>query len=160
MDYTKKENEFQLQNNTKKFSKVFKLEQEIRNLQRRIHSPKVDLIERENSYFVRMEVPGVLRSDLKFQLKEDQILLVSGCKSSEVKEEGQKEVYRECKYNEFMRRVKLPGKVLGLDPAPVLENGVLSLNFMKNQEELEQMDFTTNVSNWADSTNVTSWADQ
>ncbi len=141
------QNHFKFQN--KKLSKVFLLEQENRNLQRRIHSPKVDLVERNDHYFVRIEVPGVSQENLKFQLNDDQILLVSGIKKSDIQEEGEKVVYRECKYNEFMRRVKLPGKVKCMNENYTLTNGVLLLEFAKQIEPLPFEDYNPTAS-WAD----------
>jgi len=55
-------------------------EEEFKNLQKRLHSPKVDLFERDSSYFVTIELPGVDSNSLKITFKDDQILFVSGSK--------------------------------------------------------------------------------
>ena len=68
---------------TYKNSKIFKLEEEIKNLKKRIHSPKVDLIERDNCYLIKVELPGVIKDSIKIQIKEHQIILISGSKNTD-----------------------------------------------------------------------------
>lgn len=123
---------------TYKNSKVFKLEQEIKNLKKRIHSPKVDLIERNNFYLIKIELPGVIKDSIKIQIKEHQIILISGRKNSDNILESDNIIYRESKYEDFMRRIKLPSTIKytslkqnNLD----FENGVLYLNFEKSKQE-------------------------
>lgn len=121
-----------------KNSKVFKLEQEIKNLKKRIHSPKVDLIERDNLYLIKIELPGVIKESIKIQIKEHQIVLISGKKNQDNIIESDNVIYRESKYEDFMRRIKLPStiKYISLKQNNLnFENGVLYLNFEKSKQE-------------------------
>jgi HSP20 family protein len=117
-----------------KNSKVFKLEQEIKNLKKRIHSPKVDLIERDNLYLIKIELPGVIKESIKIQIKEHQIVLISGKKNQDNIIESDNVIYRESKYEDFMRRIKLPStiKYTSLNQGNLnFDNGVLHLTFQK-----------------------------
>ena len=106
------------------------LERELRTFKKRIHTPKVDLLEFKESYMIKMEIPGVLKEDLKIELKENHFVLVSGIKRNTDHPDA-KEIYRECKYDEFTRRVKLPGFVKLDIVNGTFVNGVLCLRFSK-----------------------------
>lgn len=131
-----------MNNNKNEFGKVTyknkqknnnNLELELKNLQRRIHSPKVDLIERQQYYLVRIELPGVTRDSIKIQIKEHQIILISGSKNIEDTLDQDRIIYKESKYNNFVRRIKLPNpiKYFNLNQKLNLENGILYLQFEK-----------------------------
>lgn len=105
---------------------VFKLN----NLENRIHSPKVDLVEDGNVYVVKMEVPGIDQKNTSVKLKDSQFLLVTGTKQEEHTEEtqdsqGHQIVYKESKYGSVTRRVKLPSTITKFTTS--LSNGVLQI---------------------------------
>jgi len=106
---------------------------QLKNLERRIHSPKVDLTERDKFYLVRIELPGVTPESIKIQIKEHQIVLVSGSKLETPTLETDRIIYRESKYNNFVRRIKLPGpiKYFNINEPLNFSNGVLYLTFEK-----------------------------
>jgi HSP20 family molecular chaperone IbpA len=110
-------------------------EEEFKNLQKRLHSPKVDLFERDSSYFVTIELPGVDSNSLKITFKDDQILFVSGSKLKDYILNTDKIIYRETKYNDFNRRIKLPGLVEKENYTLDLNQGVLILNIKKKLTE-------------------------
>ena len=140
----------------KNFNNVSRLEQSLKNLQKKIHSPKVDLVERDNSYLVRIELPGITLDSLNIEIKESQILLISGNKTTNNLYETDRVVYKESKYDKFMRRVKLPGKIKAIDfnkDNLDFVNGVLNLTFEKDLNVLvNNLSFETiNLNeNWAD----------
>ena len=123
---------------------------EFKNLQRRIHSPKVDLVERDQFYLVRIELPGVTPESTKLQIKDQQILFISGSKKLEDSYETDRVIYRESKYNDFVRRIKLPGpiKFFNLNQKLNFSNGVLYLKFEKViSSDLEQLNENTSNKN-------------
>lgn len=140
----------------KNFNNVSRLEQSLKNLQKKIHSPKVDLVERDNFYLVRIELPGIKLDTINIEVKESQIVLISGSKYVNDIYETDRIVYKESKYDKFMRRVKLPGKVkvTNFDKDKFdFVNGVLNLSFEKDIDNLnnnlsfENFEIT---GNWAD----------
>lgn len=128
MQNTRKQIKKQKSEETRQFT--FKdLLDEVNTLKKHQHSPKVDLSESVDQVIVRMEVPGMNHSSLKLQLRDAQILLVSGVRptTSPVKFTL---IYSECSYGNFMRRVKLP--TLVYDQYHVhIEDGVLNISFNK-----------------------------
>jgi HSP20 family molecular chaperone IbpA len=140
----------------KNYNNISRLEQSLKNLQKKIHSPKVDLVERDNSYLVRIELPGITLDSLNIEIKESQILLISGNKTTNNLYETDRIVYKESKYDKFMRRVKLPGKIKAIDfnkDNLDFVNGVLNLTFEKDLNVLvNNLSFETiNLNeNWAD----------
>jgi HSP20 family molecular chaperone IbpA len=130
---------------------------EIQNLHRRIYSPKVDLIERGNSYFIRIELPGVEKSSIKINVKDDQIVFISGKKQYDEILKTDKVIYKESKYNDFTRRVKLPNCII-YDSNDQLDfkDGILKIYFTKKEtnESLENK-----VVNFEDLEKGVSWAD-
>lgn len=157
----------------KKKSSNLNYEQDIRNLQRRIHSPKVDLIERDNCYLVRIELPGVDKETIKVNIKDNQIVFISGSKYNSNILETDKVIYRESKFNEFTRRVKLPSKVLRFNNRLDFNNGILNLSFdkkpqseqyveqsvEKSVDSVEQLADSVEQIDFKDFNKSTSWAD-
>lgn len=84
------------------------LQQKIRTLQKRVVSPKTDLLENDTHYIVRMET---LVKTFRWKILEDNVLLVTITKEMDTYDSDTKEIYRETKYGEVKRRVKLPGNV-------------------------------------------------
>ena len=127
--------------------------QGLKNLERRIHNPKVDLVERNSNYLVRIELPGVTPESIKIQIKDHQIVLVSGSKLQEPINETDRVIYRECKYNNFIRRIKLPEpiKFFNINEKLHLTNGVLYLTFERelSSKTLNEINLNENV-NWSE----------
>lgn len=113
------------------------------NLQKRVDSPKVDLVENGDHYIVKMEVPGLKIDDLMVKLKDSQFLLVSGNKNEEHTKETQDSnshviVYKESKYGSFTRRVKLPTLIKyknGISTS--IEDGVLVIICKKENPNIK-----------------------
>lgn len=135
---------------TSKQSKISKLQQEIVNLKKRIHSPKVNLIERNNFYLIKIEIPGVIKESINVQIKENQIVLISGNKHQDELYDTDRIIYRESKYNDFIRRIKLPSIIKHTEVNNTnlnFQNGILYLSFEKQ--------IVNNISKES-----TSWADE
>ncbi len=139
----------------KKHNNYEKLENDVKNLQRQIYSPKVDLISSDDSFKVRIELPGVQKDTIKVQLKEQQIVLISGVRNSLLMSdlsETDKIIYSETKYGNFIRRVKLPEIVeqfyFNINNLELVD-GVLYLQFKKKGNAIVNQYLDENV-NWSD----------
>jgi HSP20 family molecular chaperone IbpA len=119
---------------TKESTKNSRLEDEIVLLRKRMNNPKVDLVEKGDKYYVRMETSGNIEN-INIELTESQVLILSFSKPFPEKDENERVVYRECRYGKFIRRVKLPSKVRLISKDNlVYNNGVLNLEFLKIDE--------------------------
>lgn len=113
---------------------------ELNNLKKYQHSPKVDLHERNNSYIIRMELPGLSSKDINVQLRDNQFLLISGNKQNFTNQETDTVIYNECHYGNFMRRVKVPSPVNKNTIKTNTSNGVLVLTVDKLPHVEEHVD--------------------
>jgi HSP20 family protein len=102
-------------------------------LQKRINSPKVDLYENDSQVLVKIELPGMDKETIRVNLKESQILLVGGVKSEEDYSNFTNK-YKECRYNNIMRRIKLPSHVY-YNKNFTYVDGVFTITFDKKTKD-------------------------
>lgn len=95
-----------------------------------LRTPRMDLIDREDEFLVRAELPGVTKDDLTVDLT-GQTLTIKGERRREEKEtEG--EYYRaEISRGTFSRSIHLPEEVDEKDIKAEFENGVLEIRLPK-----------------------------
>jgi len=95
--------------------------------------PAVDLVEQDDSYVLRADLPGVREQDVKVEV-HDNVLTVSGERRSAQEDQG-KGYYRvERSSGSFSRSLVLPE---GIDPQAVharIENGVLEVSIPKPEQ--------------------------
>lgn len=113
---------------------------ELNNLKKYQHSPKVDLHERNNSYVIRMELPGLSKEDISIQLRDNQFLLISGNKVDLTSQQDDNTIYKECHFGNFMRRVKVPTHVYKNSIKTTMSNGVLVVTVDKLPHVEEKID--------------------
>lgn len=88
--------------------------------------PAFDVIESEKDYMIRVEAPGVKKSELNVTLK-DGVLTVSGEKKVEESEDSDYYTHRESCYGRFSRSFRLPDDVEEKKIKSAYKNGVLSI---------------------------------
>ena len=98
-------------------------------------SPKVDIIENENSYEVHLAVPGANKDDFKVEVN-DNYLTVSGERkfTNEKKEKNYHAV--ETQYGSFSRSFTLPENVDGTKINAKYNNGILELVIPKDEKKV------------------------
>ncbi|MEN9353941.1 MAG: hypothetical protein RL318_1266 [Fibrobacterota bacterium] len=93
--------------------------------------PAVDVIEREGSYALRLDLPGVAREDVKIETKDD-TLTISGHRKAP--ESGKGYRYCESGYGDFSRSFSLPKTVDREAIAARFDNGVLEVTLALKPE--------------------------
>ncbi len=88
--------------------------------------PAMDVVENDNDYTVRIDLPGVDPDDVKVEI-EDHTLTVSGQIGDTVEHEGDRYHYRERYYGAFQRSVRLPNTVDTEHIDANFESGVLNI---------------------------------
>lgn len=97
------------------------------------YSPKVDILENQEGYVLRAEVPGFTKDELKIEY-HDSVLTLSGQKKTETEVNEENHVHREIKTGKFVRAFKIPG--IDADKVSAkLENGIISLSLVKQEEK-------------------------
>lgn len=80
----------------------------------------------DGKYTVRVELPGVKQDDIDIAVRDD-MLVVTGEKREDRKEEGESYFFSERRYGAFRRAFRLPQDVSQDDIAANFEDGVLTV---------------------------------
>lgn len=95
--------------------------------------PAVDIIEKENDFNIKVELPGVDKKDVKITVQND-VLTIQGEKKQEC-EKKDEDYYRvERCYGSFQRSFTLPSSVASDKIDASYENGILTLSIPKLEE--------------------------
>ena len=98
-----------------------------------VWAPQTDLIETDDSFQLRLDVPGMTKSDIDINL-QNRTLTVSGERESETKEESEEYVRVERAFGSFHRTFTLPDAVDDENIKATYDNGVLSIHVPKTEE--------------------------
>jgi HSP20 family protein len=102
------------------------------NVGNEIWNPPANVVERPDSYQIKVELPGISRSDIHVTLS-DNILSVRGEKRAETTSEGETCRCQEVNYGTFERTMSLPNAA-EQDVDAQFQNGVLSITVKKRKE--------------------------
>ena len=95
--------------------------------------PAIDLIEKENEFLAKVELPGVSKDDVKITL-QDNILTIRGEKKNE-KETSDSNYHRfERSYGSFHRSLALPSTVNNEKVDAQYKDGILTISLPKAEE--------------------------
>jgi HSP20 family protein len=95
--------------------------------------PAVDIIERENIFDIRIELPGVKKEDVKITVNNG-VLTVKGEKKVEQEKKGENYHRVERSYGSFQRSFNLPTTVSSDKIEASYDNGVLNVSVPKIEE--------------------------
>lgn len=96
--------------------------------------PRIDIVENDESYSLKAELPGMDRKDVNIVVEKG-VLRIEGEKKEETKRENGKYYHFEREYGKFSRSFALPD---GTDAAQIqakMSNGVLELTITKAEKE-------------------------
>jgi HSP20 family protein len=101
-------------------------------------SPRLDMFEDENAYFMKVDVPGVKEKDLELSVTNDVLTLKGkrdqGTEEDESKKKGRRYQREERMYGIFQRTVPLPMPVDSDKVDAKLRDGVLYITLPKKEE--------------------------
>ncbi|MFQ5864259.1 MAG: Hsp20/alpha crystallin family protein [bacterium] len=96
-------------------------------------SPKVDISEDNDNFYLHVELPGIKREDVKVSY-EDGLLTITGEKKAE-KEEKDLNFHRvERAFGKFERSFRMPTNIINDKIDAQFQNGVLSIILPKAEE--------------------------
>lgn len=90
-------------------------------------APALDIEEKDDNYFVTVDLPGLKKEDIKIDL-QNSVLTISGERTREMKGEGR---YSERAYGRFQRSFTLPQQVDVEKIEARFEDGVLHVTLPK-----------------------------
>ncbi|CAL2233725.1 unnamed protein product [Prunus armeniaca] len=94
-------------------------------------STPADVKEYPNSYVFVVDMPGLKSGDIKVQVEDDNVLLISGERKREEEKEGAKYVRMERRVGKFMRKFVLPENANVEAISAVCQDGVLTVTVEK-----------------------------
>ncbi|KAK3041715.1 hypothetical protein RJ639_000639 [Escallonia herrerae] len=90
-----------------------------------------DVKEYPNSYVFITDMPGLKSGDIKVQVEDDRVLVISGERKREEEKEGAKYVRMERRIGKFMRKFVLPENANIEAISGVCQDGVLTVTVQK-----------------------------
>ncbi|XP_043707633.1 17.3 kDa class II heat shock protein-like [Telopea speciosissima] len=94
-------------------------------------STPADVKEYPNSYVFIIDMPGLKSGDIKVQVEEDNVLLISGEPKREEEKDGAKYLRMERRVGKFMRKFVLPENANTEAISAVCQDGVLTVTVQK-----------------------------
>ena len=93
----------------------------------RMWAPAIEVLERNDKFVVRVDLPGMKKEDLKIEVTHDE-LTIEGERKTETEEKKEQGFYRtERTYGSFYRRIGIPEHVKAEDAVAAFKNGVLEI---------------------------------
>jgi HSP20 family protein len=96
-------------------------------------APVVDIVEDENEYLIKAELPEVKKEEVKVTVQDD-VLTISGERMFEKEEKGRKYHRMERDYGSFARSFTLPEDADGEKVAAEFKDGVLKVHLPKSEQ--------------------------
>jgi HSP20 family protein len=96
-------------------------------------SPRVDIVENENEFVIKAEIPEVKKEDVKVSV-DNGVLTLKGDRRQEKEEKGKKFHRVERYYGSFTRSFTLPENVDGAKVKASFKDGMLSLQIPKTEK--------------------------
>ena len=92
----------------------------------RVWAPELEVFERENKFFVRVDLPGLKKEEVRIEITHDELTIEGERKLA--KEEKQEGFYRsERTYGTFYRRIQIPEHVKAEAAVATFKDGVLEI---------------------------------
>ncbi|OGI07503.1 MAG: hypothetical protein A2Y40_07295 [Candidatus Margulisbacteria bacterium GWF2_35_9] len=99
--------------------------------------PKANIIGKENSYLIALDVPGISKDEISLAFK-DNVLTISGERKNEKNEDKETYISREVSYGKFSRSFTLPE---GVDTEKIdaqFKDGVLEVTVPKPEKQIQK----------------------
>ncbi|RKX88382.1 MAG: Hsp20/alpha crystallin family protein [Spirochaetes bacterium] len=96
-------------------------------------SPAVDVVEGDQNFIIRCELPGLDQSDLDLSVVSN-VLTIKGEKKDRNKEKQTVYFKKECWSGSFQRTISLPNSADTEKISAVLKDGILSIELPKKEE--------------------------
>jgi HSP20 family protein len=110
-----------------------------------VRMPIFDMVDKEDRYELKVEVPGIEKEKLKLKATKDSIeISAKQSKEEESKDKRTRFVYNERSYNSFYRSIPIPEEIISSKVRAKMSNGVLYIELpKKNPTKLEEEEGTT-----------------
>ena len=107
------------------------------NTSQNMSSFRTDIIEEENQFVLKAELPGFKKEDIKIDVKDD-ILTIRAEHQDETEEKKDNYIRRERRYGSFTRTFNI-SNIKADEISADYSDGILSLNLPKLEEKLPEV---------------------
>lgn len=98
--------------------------------------PAIEMKQNEKEYDVKVQLPGVVKNDIKVELENDYMTVSAEIKEEkEEKDENKKLKSSEFRYGKFMRTVSFENPIKMNEATAEYKNGVLRIKIPKQKQE-------------------------
>ena len=96
--------------------------------------PAMDIVENNDSYVVKTDLPGITKEDLKINVKDKLLIIEAESSEEKTEKEGEKVIKIERRSGKFCRSLRLGNSVDESAIEAKISDGVLTLTLPKAQE--------------------------
>ncbi len=96
--------------------------------------PPVDIVETDNEYVVKAELPGVRKDDIDITIQDNVLTINAETRSETEEKEGGRVIRQERQYGKYVRSMRLGGEVDAGKVKAQYKDGVLTLTLPKAEE--------------------------
>jgi len=96
--------------------------------------PRLDVVEREDEYVVRTEIPGARKEDIEVSVENGVLTISAETKSETEEKEGERVIRQERRYGRYLRSLRLDKTVDDKKVKASYRDGILELRLPKAEE--------------------------
>lgn len=97
-------------------------------------TPRMDVIERDNEFVVKTEMPGVKKDDIEISLENGVLTISAETKSESETKEGDRVIRQERRYGKYLRSLRLGKEIDEKKVKANYKDGILELTLPKAEE--------------------------
>lgn len=96
--------------------------------------PAIELLENDNNYELKAELPGMAKDDIEVEITNNNIIIRGEMKQE--KEEKTENIYKsEFRYGKFLRTIPLLSEIKKEEAKASFKNGMLKIEVPKSEEQ-------------------------
>ena len=105
-----------------------------------VRMPIFDMVNKEDRYELKIEIPGIEKENVKVKATKDSVEISGEQSKEEESQDGTKRfVYNERSYSSFYRKIPIPEEILSSKVSAKMSNGILHIEIpKKNPTTLEE----------------------
>jgi HSP20 family protein len=97
-------------------------------------SPLLDVVERDNEFIVKAEMPGMKKDDIEVSLENGVLTISAETKSETEEKEGDRVIRQERRYGKYLRSLRLGKEIDEKKVKASYKDGILELVLPKAEE--------------------------
>jgi len=97
-------------------------------------APRLDVVERDNEFVVKAEMPGMKKDDIEVSLENGVLTITAETKSETEEKEGDRVIRQERRYGQYLRSLRLGKEIDEKKVKANYKDGILELVLPKAEE--------------------------